>query len=380
MQTMQQHDQQQQHEGAPASEAGLLEEIIQSTSQNVDAISPLMRAEIDIQIATAKRFPRSIRKFQQEAMSMACLNEETAASCLYALPRAGKSLEGPSVRLAEIIVGAWTNLRVGARIVEEGDNFLTAQGFCHDLERNIAATVEVRRRITYRNGKRFNDDMITVTGNAAASIAYRNAVFRVVPKAYWAPVFEQVRVTALGKAETLGARRTKAFDYAKKMGVTEDKILAALAKKSVEDVGLEDLLRLRSIFTAIKEGDVKLDDAFRPPQTDAPEMPPARTSLRGGNGTPAKEPVKDPEKAPEREPGVEADESPADAIERDDMIRRLQEQIDAAATTADIDQIEADLLMHKEFLGKDHHDVLAAACREKGLAMQKPRGRRDTKI
>src|SRR5437867_1005932 len=66
-----------------AAESEILETIIQQTEASIDAISPLMRAEIDIQISTAKRYPRSIRRFQQEAQSMACLDEDTAAECMY---------------------------------------------------------------------------------------------------------------------------------------------------------------------------------------------------------------------------------------------------------------------------------------------------------
>ena len=68
-----------------------------------DALSLITKAEIDVQISTAKAFPRSLTMFIQKATSMATLTEEIAASCSYALPRGGKNLEGPSVRLAEIV-------------------------------------------------------------------------------------------------------------------------------------------------------------------------------------------------------------------------------------------------------------------------------------
>ena len=58
------------------------------------------RAELENQITTAKAYPRSITHFLREAMGMVTLNEEVASSCIYALPRGGKPIEGPSVRLA----------------------------------------------------------------------------------------------------------------------------------------------------------------------------------------------------------------------------------------------------------------------------------------
>lgn len=241
-------------------EESLLDQVVAAT--DIEAISPLTRAEIDVQIATAKRYPRSIRRFQQDAKTMATLDEDTAAACIYSLPRGGKPIEGPSVRLAEICAAAWTNLRVGARIVEESDKWITAQGFCHDLECNVASTMEVRRRITGKGGQRFSDDMVGVTGNAAAAIAYRNAIFKTIPKAHWWPIYLAAKKTAIGTAETLAGRRAKAFEYVAKLGAPLAHVLKVLGKGAVEDVGLEELAALKGLCHAIKEGKLTVDQAF----------------------------------------------------------------------------------------------------------------------
>ena len=44
---------------------------------------------VDVQVATARRFPRSITSFIRRATEMATLTPEIAASCVYALPRGG---------------------------------------------------------------------------------------------------------------------------------------------------------------------------------------------------------------------------------------------------------------------------------------------------
>src|SRR5258708_5503124 len=86
------------------------------------------RAEYDVQIATAKRYPRSIKQFIDNAMEMVTLSEQIADDCIYALPRDGKTIEGPSARFAEMILHAWGHTRAGARIVNEDSRFVTAQG------------------------------------------------------------------------------------------------------------------------------------------------------------------------------------------------------------------------------------------------------------
>lgn len=222
------------------------------------------RGEIDTQIATAKRFPRALATFKKRATELATLDDETAQSCFYTLPRDGKTIEGPSVRLAEIVAASWGNLRSQANIIDEDDKFITARGLCWDLENNVANSVEVRRRITNKQGRRFNDDMIATTANAACSIAHRNAVFKTVPMAIVKPIYEAARRVAIGDATTLGARRDKAIKAFGSMGVKPEQIYAKLGRAGAEDVNLDDLAMLLGLFTAIRDGEATVDDTFAP--------------------------------------------------------------------------------------------------------------------
>jgi hypothetical protein len=255
--------------------------------QSMALMTAVTKAELDQQITTARAFPRSIKRFTNECMDMACLNEEVAASCMYALPRGGKSIEGPSARMAEIIQSAWGNNRSGQRIVDEGDKFVTAQGIFHDLERNVMITVEVKRRITDKDGKRYNDDMIGVTGNAAASIAHRNAVLKGVPKAFWNNIYRAARKTAIGDAKTLVAKRTDALAYLQKMGVTPDTVYAALGVAGEQDIGLDELALLRGSIESIKSGETSIENAFAPRETAAPQGKPKTEAPKAKGGKPS---------------------------------------------------------------------------------------------
>lgn len=228
------------------------------------AISPAVRAEIDIQIATAKHYPRSIKAFKQQALDMATFDEETASGCFYSMPRGGKPIEGPSARLAEIVLSAWGNVRADARVVGHDDKEITAEAMTWDLEKNVAIRVQVKRRITGRDGKTFNADMITVTGNAACSIALRNSVFKVIPMVYTKSIYQQARMVAIGDISTLEAKRAEAVAYFGKMGIVPERVLAVIGKVSIEDVGLDDVATLKGLATAIKDGDTSIDEAFPP--------------------------------------------------------------------------------------------------------------------
>ncbi len=240
------------------------QEIVRVDNSTLAAISG---AEIDQQISTAHKFPRSIKKFLQEVEQMACLNEEMASECFYSLPRRNQDgqivpIEGPSARFAEIVASAWGNSRAGARIIAEEQEFVVAQGAFHDLERNVAISFEVRRRITGKNGRRYSSDMIGVTATAAASIALRNAVLKGVPKAFWKPAYEAARRTAIGDAKTLEGRRAASLQHFAKMGVVQERIFATLGVKGVEDVTLEHLATLKGIATALRDGDTTIEQSF----------------------------------------------------------------------------------------------------------------------
>jgi hypothetical protein len=241
-------------------------------------VALLNKSEIDQQIATAHAYPRSIKRFRDEALQMVTLSESIARECIYSLPRDGKVIEGPSARFAEIVQSAWGNCRAGARVVNEGNDFITAQGVFHDLEKNAAITYEVQRRITDRKGRRYKADMIGVTGNAACSIALRNAILKGIPKAFWLDMYDAARRTVMGDFKTLPNRRAAAMEAFKAYGVTDAEIYALLQVKGKEDIGLEHLVTLHGVLTALKEGDTTPEEAFnrKPPQApSAPQAPEA---------------------------------------------------------------------------------------------------------
>jgi len=299
------------HEEVMSTDTEEIEGEIITTTVTPSALAELNRSEIDCQITTARAYPRSIKAFKRKAMELATLDEETAASMFYVLPRAGKKIEGPSIRLAEVVGSAFGNLRYSARIVKEEREFITAQGTCHDLESNNAASVEVRRRITNKSGARFNADMIQTTGNAACSIALREAIFKIVPRAIFKDVYEQSRLCSVGKANSFNESRHKAFDWFKKAGATESMLLAFLGRPGIDDVTIDDLITLRGLVTSIKEGEITIEDALRPEGTaDSKSSKTATSDLTDKlsiKKTAAKEPATEPTNA--NEGGMTAAES-----------------------------------------------------------------------
>ena len=255
-------------------------EVIPPEVLSSSAIESMERAQIDMQIATAMRYPKhttmaQLNAVKQQMLNYATLDIETASSCFYKLPRGGKNIEGPSVRLAEIAITCYGNIQVGSRCVEcvtSGDSpHVTIQAIAHDLERNVRVVVEKRRRITKKKNKdAIDEDDINLATNAGAAIAFRDAAFKVVPLALIKPVMDKAKEVAIGDASTLVDRRAKAIDAFGKMGVHTPKILARLGRAKIDDIDLSDLETLIGFFTAIKDGQATVDDVFSEAKNRAP--------------------------------------------------------------------------------------------------------------
>ena len=233
-----------------------------------ETMTAMVRAEIDGQIATARAFPRSVAGFAREARELITLDPEMAAACIYSLPRGRgadkKMITGPSARFAEIISYCFGNSRSGGRVVDVGSGTITGQGVFHDLEKNVMITIEVQRGILDKYGKRCNADMVNVTGNAAISIAVRNAQLKGIPKALWAPLYEAARQTAIGDIKTLPTRRDAALGFFNKAGISTERVLAKLECEGVEDIGLDELEIMTGWRTALKDGSIGPEAMFAP--------------------------------------------------------------------------------------------------------------------
>lgn len=271
------------------------------------ALEAISRAEIDGSIATARKYPQhqpgQLSTVKQSMMTFATLDEETAASCFYTLPRGGKNIQGPSVRLAEIALACYGNTRAATRIIQSVTNgdtpHVVVQAVVVDLEKNIAVSIEKRRRIVskkdFKTGGRkpIDEDDINLATNACSAIAFRDAVFKVVPLALVKPVFDAARKVAIGDAKTLVTRRADCVQKFAKMGVPQEKIFAKLEIKSIEDITLEHLETLIGMFNAIKEGEL-IEEVFAVEKPTAKE---ADMSDMDGDLGPQTKPAKKAEPA-----------------------------------------------------------------------------------
>lgn len=239
---------------------------VEQTEVQIVPLDELERANVDVQVSTAKRYPRDMRRSVNNSIVMATMNEEVARSCGYALTRGGKPVTGPSVHLAKIIVSNWGNMRTEAKVVQITDKQVISRGTAWDLENNVASAFEVRRSIVDKYGERYSDDMITVTGNAANAIAYRNAVFAVIPKSITDRIYraaQQFITGDLSDNDVLLKKRTKIFaDFKNTYGIDENTVIKICGKNTDQQIGADEIALLVGLLQSLKDGDTTVDEVL----------------------------------------------------------------------------------------------------------------------
>lgn len=221
----------------------------------------LVKATIDSQIATARAFPRNIGRAMKKVAALAGVSERVAAGCIYTLPRDGKQIEGPSARFAEILQNCWGNIRVTGRVIEEADKYLVVMGECIDLEANSGRAVELRVGVLKKNGMRYSPDMVITTANAAIAKATRNAIFQVVPRAFWEEAFQSVRDVIKGSM-SIGEARDSWLSYWKGKAIPAEHVYQALGVSCREDITDDHIVIMTGWNTALESGEVQLSDVF----------------------------------------------------------------------------------------------------------------------
>ena len=243
-------------------------QVAQGDAQSVIQMDAIEKANVDVQVSTAKQFPRNVTRAIQNSIVMATIDPETAQMMRYALPRGGKPITGPSVHLAKLIVSNWGNVRAEAKVVQITDSQVVSRGTCWDLENNVATAIEVRRNIKSKNGQRFSDDMITVVGNAANSIAFRNAVFSVIPKAVTDKVYKAAQECITGdlsdEAKLLQKRTNCLKFFNDEYGITEEEVIKLCGKQTVNQIKADEIALMLGIYQSLKDGDTTVEEVMEP--------------------------------------------------------------------------------------------------------------------
>jgi len=241
--------------------------------QDARQVAQYDRIQIETEVATAKQYPRDVKKCVQTMIALATSSLEVAESMRYELPPRKKTdkatgkitygdpITGPSIRAMELIGPRWKNVRFGTRIisVDRADRRVVVEGGAWDMEDNVPVTEQVSRRITMGG-----DDGVNMAIGQATSIAIRNVLKRII-----GPFVNEVLDATdryIAQNTKLDDAKDKMFKYFAGVGIDHDALLAFLDLKSDDQIATAHVARLRGLGNAIKEGFVTVESVLKKDQ------------------------------------------------------------------------------------------------------------------
>ena len=237
---------------------------LQRTAQ-VDMMIARQAQEVQVAMLSAKKFPRN----ETEAINRikaTCQRPKLAEQAIYTYPRAGQRVSGPSIRLAEAIAQNWGNVDTGVIELSAANGRSEMMAYAWDLETNtrVTKTFSVEHKRDTRQGRKdLTDgrDIYEATANFAAR-RQRACILSVIPGDIVEMAVEETRRTIADSdkrpVDEIISGLVKSF---KAIGI-EQKHLEKYIDKQLTVALKEDLVDLRGVYKAIKDGQSKPEDFF----------------------------------------------------------------------------------------------------------------------
>lgn len=272
--------------------------IVASGETSAHAQSAREIARVQAQVAMARRFPRDHMDFRTKLLRR-CEDSSFAQVARYSVPRGGKAIEGPSIRFVEEAIRQYTNVDVTTDVISDDAEKRVLRIAVSDLEANVSHAVSITisktmERKKLQEGDRpisqrrnsfgdivyllpATDDEIAVRQAALVSKSVRTQGLRILP----GEVVEEAQdaiVELLKKRieQDPNEERKRLADAFAKLGVMPSAV-AEYIGGPLDAATPADLLELRAVFVALKDGQASwksLLDAKRPPAPDAPKPSP----------------------------------------------------------------------------------------------------------
>lgn len=253
-------------EPLPATGSTLFEP--RSEAPGMLAVSASRQAqEVQAAMVIAKKFPRDEYAALQR-IERACRRRGLAETAVYAYPKGGTTVTGPSIRMAECLAQHWGNVDFGVVELEQRDGESVVMAYAWDLETNTRQTkvFSVRHERKARGSLvRLEDprDIYELVANQGAR-RLRACILGVIPGDVVESAVQACERTLSANDEPIEKRIRMMVSKFGELGVNAEMIAERLGHK-LEVTTEAELVQLRRIFTSLRDGMAKREDFFRMP-------------------------------------------------------------------------------------------------------------------
>ena len=229
-------------------------------------------AEVQAALFIARTNPRDQKRAMDRILN-ACCRPSLAESAIYAYARGGSSITGPSIRLAEAVAQQWGNMQFGIRELSNQGGKSEVQAFAWDVETNtrreITFTVPHIRH-TKKGSYKLEDprDIYELVANQGAR-SLRACILAVVPGDVVEAAVNQCQITLQSHTDVTAEGIKKLIEAFEPLSVTKAQI-EKFCQCRAEAIKPAQIVRLRSIYTSLRDGMSSPSDWFEPDETTQP--------------------------------------------------------------------------------------------------------------
>lgn len=222
--------------------------------------------EVKGQIFMARQFPRNVFQSEQRILDN-CKRPALAQTAVYRYPRGGAVVEGPSIRLAEVLAQNWGNLSFGVKELEQREGESTAMAYAWDLETNVRQekvfTVK-HIRDTKSGPKKLTEqrDIYEMVANQG-SRRVRSCILGIIPGDIVEQAISECNKTLTGNNKgPLKDRIANALNAFKEQYKVTQEMIEDRFGYTADAFTEVDFVELIKIFNSLKDGMSKADDWF----------------------------------------------------------------------------------------------------------------------
>ncbi|HAU1312556.1 TPA: hypothetical protein F8R99_14315 [Legionella pneumophila] len=221
-------------------------------------------AEIQASIVAAIQMPRNEMKSYQLIID-SCRRPSLAEQAMYAYPRGGALVTGPSIRMAEVLARCWGNCRVGITIRSQDSDKTEARAYAYDLQSNYMVDQDFtvpHKRTTKKGVQKLTDEreIRELVANIGSRIM-RGCILRLIPGDIVEDAVEQVKKTLISSDVPIAEQIKKMVSAFDELGVKVEHLEKRLGHKLDATIP-QEIVTLKGIYKSIKDGMASREDFF----------------------------------------------------------------------------------------------------------------------
>lgn len=264
-----------------------------------------------------------------------CARTQLAEQANYAYKRGSTMIQGPTIRLAEAVAIAYTNIDYGFDVIAQRPGESEVEAYCTDKEANVTA----RRKFVVRHVRDLKEGSAELTAERdkyemianQAQRRVRACILEILPgdlvdyaKAECEKTIERGDGRPL--AERVQSMLESFADLGMGIGPAQ---IETLLQHPVTAIVEAELPKLRSVYTSLKTGMAKPEELFAPKTgtvstpNPAPAAAPAKAPRKNAKGKAAPEPQPDPQtgEVPQSADMTDEEKAEYERLEREEAER-----------------------------------------------------------